>query len=228
MAEELTIDELARETGMTVRNIRSHATRGLLQPPVVRARTGYYGPDHVARLKLIQELQGNGYNLAAIKHLVARTGGRSSEDVLTFARSLLSPYEPEQPEIAEADELVERFGPLDEKTIAKALKLGVVVDIGEGKYEIPSPTLLRGGDALVDLGVPIDKVLSILEHASRQTDSIAERFVGLYMDKLWDPDAAETLDELRRLASDVVMTLFHQRMTRRTEKAFDKELHRGT
>ena len=65
MAEELTIDELARATGMTVRNIRSHATRGLLPPPEVRARTGYYGPDHVARL----ELQSAGHNLAGIKHL---------------------------------------------------------------------------------------------------------------------------------------------------------------
>ena len=64
---ELTIDELARETGMTVRNIRAHQSRGLLPPPEVRARTGYYGPEHVARLRLIQELQGNGYNLAAIK-----------------------------------------------------------------------------------------------------------------------------------------------------------------
>ena len=42
----LTIDELARETGMTVRNIRAHQSRGLLPPPVVRARTGYYGPEH--------------------------------------------------------------------------------------------------------------------------------------------------------------------------------------
>ncbi len=41
---ELTIDELARETGMTVRNIRAHQSRGLLPPPEVRARTGYYGP----------------------------------------------------------------------------------------------------------------------------------------------------------------------------------------
>ena len=70
---KLTIDELARETGMTVRNIRSHATRGLLPPPEVRARTGYYGPEHVARLKLILELQANGHNLAGIKHLLSRT-----------------------------------------------------------------------------------------------------------------------------------------------------------
>ena len=36
----MTIDELARATGMTVRNIRAHQSRGLLPPPEVRARTG--------------------------------------------------------------------------------------------------------------------------------------------------------------------------------------------
>ncbi len=35
----MTIDELARETGMTVRNIRAHQSRGLLPPPEVRARS---------------------------------------------------------------------------------------------------------------------------------------------------------------------------------------------
>ena len=106
---ELTIDALARETGMTVRNIRAHQSRGLLPPPEVRARTGYYGPEHVARLRLIQELQGNGYNLAAIKDLVTRSDG-SAEEVLGFARALLAPFEDEAPEIVEAAELVERYG----------------------------------------------------------------------------------------------------------------------
>ena len=105
---ELTIDELARETGMTVRNIRAHQSRGLLPPPEVRARTGYYGPEHVARLRLIQELQGNGYNLAAIKDLVERTSG-SAQDALDFARAILTPFEDERPEIIEAAELAERF-----------------------------------------------------------------------------------------------------------------------
>ena len=35
---EMTIRELAERTGMTVRNIRAHQTRGLLPPPVVRGR----------------------------------------------------------------------------------------------------------------------------------------------------------------------------------------------
>src|SRR3954453_17797883 len=142
IATDLTIDELARETGMTVRNIRSHATRGLLPPPEVPPRTGYYGPEHVARLRLIRELQANGYNLGAIKHLLSRSNG-SAEDVLGFARALLAPFENEQSEIVEIGELASRFGTaIEPKLAARAEKLGIVVPLGDGRFEIPSPTLL--------------------------------------------------------------------------------------
>src|SRR3954471_19027145 len=107
---------------MTVRNIRSHATRGLLQPPEVRARTGYYGPEHIARLKLIQELQANGYNLASIKHLLTRTQEGSAEDVLGFARALLAPFESERPEVIDEDEIEQRYGGLDAKARSRTLK----------------------------------------------------------------------------------------------------------
>src|SRR4051794_36312484 len=139
---ELTIDELARETGMTVRNIRSHASRGLLPPPEVRARTGYYGPEHIARLKLILELQSAGHSLAGIKHLLSRTDGSNSEAVLGFTQSLLAPYESELPEIIDEAELIERFGE-DGKVRAKAIKLGLLVPLGEDRFEVPSPALLR-------------------------------------------------------------------------------------
>ena len=59
----LTIDDLARAVGLSVRNVRSHQARGLLPPPEVRGRIGYYGPEHVAGLRLIQELQGEGMKL---------------------------------------------------------------------------------------------------------------------------------------------------------------------
>ncbi len=62
----LTVEQLAYETGMSVRNIRNHQSRGLLPPPEVRARIGYYGPEHVARLRLIQEMQAEGFKLSAI------------------------------------------------------------------------------------------------------------------------------------------------------------------
>ena len=54
----MTIEQLAARSGITVRNIRSHRSRGLLPPPEVRDRIGYYGPEHLNRLLLIKDLQG--------------------------------------------------------------------------------------------------------------------------------------------------------------------------
>src|SRR5919198_1116696 len=88
----LTIDQLAHRTGMTVRNIRAHQSRGLVPPPEVRGRTGYYGPDHLARIELIKELQADGFNLEAIRRLLEGAGGSGSE-VLSFSRALRAPFE---------------------------------------------------------------------------------------------------------------------------------------
>src|SRR5471030_3530092 len=68
---DLTVEQLAAEVGMSVRNIRNHHTRGLLPPPEVRARVGYYNAEHVARLRLILDLQADGFNLAAIERLLS-------------------------------------------------------------------------------------------------------------------------------------------------------------
>jgi DNA-binding transcriptional MerR regulator len=235
---ELTIDELARETGMTVRNIRAHQSRGLLPPPEVRARTGYYGHDHVARLRLIQELQGNGYNLAAIKDLVSRSSG-SSQEALDFARALLAPFEDERPEVIEAVELAERFGPDgDAKALRRAEKLGIIVSLGEGRYEVPSPTLLQAGETLLGLGIPLEKALDVIEDVARHADSVAAAFVKLFMDRIWKPfDRAGqpepdwptvliALEQLRPLATEVLVAIFQPRMTQATEKAFGRELER--
>jgi DNA-binding transcriptional MerR regulator len=234
---ELTIDALARETGMTVRNIRAHQSRGLLPPPEVRARTGYYGPEHVARLRLIQELQGNGYNLAAIKDLVDRTSG-SAQDALDFARAILTPFEEERPEIVDAAELAERFGGGDPKLLKRAEKLGIVVPLGEGRFELPSPTLVRAGETLIGLGIPLEKSLEVIESVARQADSVADAFVKLFLERIWKPfDRAgqpepdwptvlAALEQLRPLATEVLVAIFQPRMTSATEKAFGRELDR--
>jgi DNA-binding transcriptional MerR regulator len=221
---------------MTVRNIRSHATRGLLPPPEVRARTGYYGPEHIARLRLIRELQGNGYNLGAIKHLLSRANG-SADDVLAFARALLAPFENEQPEIATVAELAARFGAaIEPKTAARAERLGLIVPLGDGRFEIPSPTLLAAGEAVVALGVPLDTALDLIERVGGHADAVSKAFVRLFMERVWKPfaDAGEpeadwpkvndALERLRPLATEALVAVFHQRMTAATERAFGREL----
>ena len=75
-------------------------------------------------------------------------------------------------------------------------------------------------------------MLALLEHISRSTDSVAEQFVQLFMERFWTgPDAdlgevRDAVDRLRPIATDAVVALFHQRMSRRTEKAFSRALER--
>ncbi len=174
-ADELTIDELARETGMTVRNIRAHQSRGLLPPPVVRARTGYYGPEHVARLRLIQDMQAEGFNLKAIERLVTASPG-GGEQLLDFGRAVLSAFGDEEPELLTRLELEARMGGPEPKALKKALRLGVVRAIADDMYEVPSPTLLKAGTELVRMGVPPLHALAVAEQIQRSTRSIAEAF----------------------------------------------------
>src|SRR3954469_10156587 len=155
MPEKMTIDALARLTGMTVRNIRAHQSRGLLQPPEIEGRTGYYGPEHVARIELISEMQGDGFNLAAIKKLLEDRPGSDSE-MLGFKRALMAPWEEEEPEFITLPELQERLRVDTEnpnpKTLARAVEAGFLVDLGEGRFEVPSPTLFRAAEELRALG----------------------------------------------------------------------------
>ena len=84
---QLTIEQLAAQSGMSVRNIRAHQARGLLDPPEVRARVGYYGPEHLAQLRLVRELQDDGFNLGGIKRLLDDTQG-TAERLRRFGEAL--------------------------------------------------------------------------------------------------------------------------------------------
>src|SRR5438067_1619235 len=138
----LTIDQLAQRTGMTVRNIRAHQSRGLLPPPVVEARTGYYDDEHLARIKLIQEMQAEGFNLKAIERLIEGSSG-AVEEALGFKRAVLTPFGDEEPEYITQEELDQRLkGPYDAKVARKAVKLGLIKPIGDDRSEVPSPPLL--------------------------------------------------------------------------------------
>jgi DNA-binding transcriptional MerR regulator len=234
--QRLTIDELAQTAGLTVRNVRSYQSRGLIPPPQVQGRVGYYGAEHLARLALIREMQAQGFNLAAIAHLLEQAAG-ASEQVLGFTRSLMTPFETEAPEILARADLVERLGGnVEEKLIAKAEKLGLVISIAEDSFEVPSPTLLAAGERLVALGVPFDAALDTMERLRRDTQRIAQTFVRIFLEYIWKPfdDAGRpesdwpqvqaALDQLRPLASEALTAAFQPTMTKAVEVAFGKQI----
>lgn len=240
MAEApLTIEQLAAEADMSVRNIRAHQSRGLLPPPDVRGRTGFYGSEHVTRLRLIRDMQADGFNLAAIAHLVARPG-RAGEELLGFKRALTAPYESEAPEIMERSELIRRFageptGEPDLSLLEKAMKLGLVHPVGEDHFEIPSPRIFRAGEQVVALGVPLKVALDLVEELTKPAGEIARRFTRLYFEAVWEPfeqaglpeegwpEIREALERLRPLASEVLLAVFEPTMTQASERAFGRE-----
>ena len=235
VTEELTIDELARSAGMTVRNIRAHQSRGLLPPPEIRGRTGFYGPEHVARLQLIAEMQADGFNLAAIKRLLQGTDGAEAE-LLGFKRALMAPFHEETPEFIDGPGLEQRYGEIPSRVMKRMERSGLLRALGEGRYEIPSPTIWRAGEELLELGVPIETALDVLDRIRRHTEAIARTFVDLFWDEVWKPfDAAgrpddewprvrEALDRMRPLAADAVLAGFRLTMTNAAERAFGEEL----
>jgi DNA-binding transcriptional MerR regulator len=239
MAEdaEMTIDELARQTGMTVRNIRAHQSRGLLPPPEVRARTGFYGAAHVARIELIKELQADGLPLEVIKRMVEQTGG-SDAALLAFTRGVREPFGTEEPQVVEVAQLAELFGP-EPARLDKAQRLGIVRPLGDGRYELVSPRLAEAGVELTALGVEADHALEVVAKLRRLTDSAAKTFVELYLEAVWKPfdrdgrpeerwpEVQEALERLRPLAADAVLAVFQIAMGEAVEKAFGRELGRS-
>ena len=237
---QLTIEQLAAETGMSVRNIRSHQARGLLPPPEVRTRIGYYGPEHVSQLRLISSLQDEGFNLNGIKRLLEDKHG-TAERLVRVRQSLAAALKGGQAEILTAVELGRRFAlEPDEgrELLARAIKLGVLIPLGGDKYEAPNPSLLAVGDEAVKSGIPLRAALGVIEEIQRQCDSVSRSFVRLFLREVWKPFATadmpverwpeieDAVSGLRPAAAEAVLTVFQQRLSTRIEDAFSEITHR--
>jgi DNA-binding transcriptional MerR regulator len=234
---DLTVEQLAYETGMSVRNIRNHQSRGLLPPPEVRARVGYYGPEHVARLRLIQEMQSEGFKLSAISRLIGEHGA-DADRFVGLRQAVTAPFATEAPEVYSREELIEKFGIEDDRLLEKAQKLGLLVALGEDRFEAPSPALIRAAEEVTGMGIELPAALAVIEKLERNAQSSARTFVNLFVDELWKPfdDAGRpeegweeliaAIGRLRPLAFDALNATFRLTLTTEIEKAFGEVLER--
>ncbi|MDQ2729071.1 MAG: MerR family transcriptional regulator [Actinomycetota bacterium] len=216
--QELTIDELAAHLGMTTRNIRAYQAKGLLQPPELRGRTGYYGPSHIERLELVRRLQEQGMNLATISRVIASEG--------SFSAMVLQQFSPEEPYEVSVSELDGRFKAEDRDAVTKraeALELIEVID--DDTIVVLSPTVLRRAEELVAMGIPVEAQLEAVAVARQAAVDTAEAFINLATDHLIeqvthgpevDADALSAESErLELIATDVVQALFRTAMSDR-------------
>ena len=73
MGQRLTIGELSRRTGVSVKRLRFYSDQGLL-PPAARTRSGYrlYTEEHAVRIDLIRALRDAGIGLEEIGKVLRR------------------------------------------------------------------------------------------------------------------------------------------------------------
>lgn len=226
-SDRMTIDELARRAGTVTSTVRMYQNRGLLPPPRKEGRVGYYGEGHLARLRLIAELQHDGFSLASIGRLVeAWEQGRSLDDLLGLEAQITSTWGADEPIELGLAELAARMpgGTLPPDALARATALGLV-DLRGDRVAV-QPGFLDIGTELARLGIPIDDILDEYARLQQATAAIAERFTGLFERHLWAPllerglpagevaRLTEVLQRLSTLAEGVVVVALRTSLRR--------------
>jgi len=217
--EFLTIDELAREAGTTVRNVRVYQDRGLLPPPERRGRVGLYGPDHLRRLRLVLRMLGRGYPLAAIRELVeAWESQRDLGSVLGLEEAITAPYQAEGPRRLSGARLQELLGG-DEVAAARALETGLAHLDGDDVV-IPNPRFFDVGLELLSEGFPPRAMVEVAAGIAGAMDDVARMCVSFVNEYLWRDFEAAGMPgaDAERVAGII------QRMRPRAQAAADAAL----
>jgi DNA-binding transcriptional MerR regulator len=203
-----TVDELAAAAGITVRTVRFYATKGLLPPPLLRGRTGLYGPDHLARLTLVRDLQAKGFTLQAIERFLRRVPvDASPEDVAVFG-ALLSPWVTDPPAVLTRAELDATAGrPVDDALLERLATTGAVSVVDDGRVQT-RPADLELALQMLDLDVPHEMLEESHRLIEAATGQLAEELGALLRRHLLRPylqhelpaeQAAVLSDQIERL-----------------------------
>ena len=208
--KEFTIDELARASETTVRNIRAYQDRGLLPPPELRGRKGYYFNSHLARLRVISGLLDRGYSLNSIKDLIdALENGIDLRHLMGLESALTSPWTDEEPQLVPMTELVKMYGAyLTPEALARAADLDLMRPEGT-MVQVRSMRTLRAGAELVATGIPLEELLDIVRMLRGNVERVANELVRLGGDHVLSNYETEELppkEEFPKLA-DLVWRL---------------------
>jgi DNA-binding transcriptional MerR regulator len=180
--DEMNVDTLAQRADLPVRTIREYQTVGVLPGPERRGRVGIYRPTHLRRLELIGRLQRRGYSLAGIRDLLASwTDGRDLGEVLGLAPDeLIHVDEPGAP--ADLDQLTHLLPELVPDRLDDLVAAGVIEACDDGRWCVPSPSLLQLTADLLAVGYPPDRVVGLVSDIGRATSAIADAVVDLVSD----------------------------------------------
>lgn len=229
LVREYRINELSDVSGVSVRNIRVYQDRGLLPPPAIRGRTGWYSQEHLVRLNLISRMLERGYTFATISELLrAAHYGMKVEHVL---RDSPAPGKLSRFRRAATITIAELRKSLNasDRAISLSQRLGLLVKDG-AHYAVRNPDILEGAEVLVKGGIDVDVLLdrwvrieSDLADVARSFVSlITERYFGENLPRLSEADVtkvAELIQTVRPMAHELVESAFAKALDAEISKA---------
>ncbi len=174
---EYRVETLAAAVATSVDTIRFYQARGLLPAPRRVGRVAWYDDAHLERLHRIRELKQQGFSLAQIQRLLARSRGGQDDALVTAL------VEQERGgRLLTRDELAAETGvPEVLVRAAEAAGLGepVVVD-GEPRFGESDVAMARAALEILEAGFPLQKLLALSVGHARHVGEVCEQAIDLF------------------------------------------------
>lgn len=187
-------------------------------------RVGHYGPDHLARLALIEELQRQGMTLAAIERYLRQLPPDLTPRDLSLQRAVVASWAPDAVEAVTREELDRLAGrPLGEAEVERLVDIGVVERDGEGLRV--DPGLLRLGLELLDVPLSEESILAarnvLIEHSRAAAHALSRLFRDAVAER--DPQAVKSLSaHMQPLVVQALLTIFQRSLTGELKEWLDE------
>ncbi|MGK4580057.1 MerR family transcriptional regulator [Kitasatospora sp. HPMI-4] len=226
----LTVDELAARAGVTVRTLRFYSTKGLLPPPELGPRrVGLYGPEHLGRLELIEELQRQGLTLAAIERYLAQLPEDISSLDLAIHRALVASWTPEAAEEATRDQLGRRAGrALSDADVDRLAAMGALHRTADPEVFKIDPGLLPLGVRVLDVPIPLETLVAARAVVRLHSQATAHDLHRLFRETVWKPyrESAPPPAELERMKelTDQIQPMVVQALVTAFQRSLADEL----
>lgn len=222
------IDDLARASNVTVRNIRAYQERGLLHPPRREGRVAIFDDSHLSRLKIITSMLERGYtSVHILEMLTAWESGLDIADVLGLERALVPPRIDDPPATVTLAEVRSLTG--DKESLQAYVDIGLI-EIKGSKALVKRPELLRAFAEMRGFGMPTEALIRLHSEVAMSVDEITRALVNEAVRQVGDrftsnlsPSGEEvgqlvaTLTRFRELSTSAVMGTFAESMERTIE-----------
>lgn len=207
---EYRIDDLARASGTTTRNIRGYQERGLLPRPLRRGRVAIYTERHLANLRAISKLLNSGFTLKHIATFLTDPTARVGE-VLDLAELLDESWATETPAPISRRDLERRLGALDEATLAELVEARIVEATSDPEtFEAVDPTIIDNLSELVGRGMALSTLIAAHTEFTEKLDDAVRVMMRTAHDEIIrrrGPGWIPTSDDDIAWATDLLATM---------------------